>query len=63
MKLNLLKLNDDKASRPSTSQYLHTSIKVEDQYISPSDEPPKNLGNILILHADSEIMLRINAIL
>ena len=50
MKLNLLKLNDDKTellvitSRPSTSQSLHISIKVGDQDISPSEEPPKNLG-------------------
>ena len=52
MKLNLLKLNDDKTevlvitSRPSMSQSLHISIKVGDQYISPSEEPPKNLGVI-----------------
>ena len=52
MKLNLLKLNDDKTellvitSRPSTSQSLHISIKVGDQEISPSEEPPKNLGVI-----------------
>ena len=52
MKLNLLKLNDDKTellvitSRPSTSQSLHISIKVGDQDISPSEEPPKNLGVI-----------------
>ena len=50
MKLNLLKLNDDKTellvitSRPSRSQSLDISIKVGDQYISPSDDPPKNLG-------------------
>ena len=50
MKLNLLKLNDDKTemlvitSRPSTSQSLNISVKVGDQYINPSDEPPKNLG-------------------
>ena len=49
MKLNLLKLNDDKTellvitSRPSRSQSLDISIKVGDQYISPSDDPPKNL--------------------
>ena len=49
MKLNLLKLNGDKTEllvityRPSTSHYLHISIKVGDQYISPSEEPPKNL--------------------
>ena len=52
MKLNLLKLNDDKTemlvitSRPSTSQSLNISVKVGDQYINPSDEPPKNLGVI-----------------
>ena len=52
MKLNLLKLNDDKTellvitSRPSTSQSLHISIKVGDQDISPSEAPPKNLGVI-----------------
>ena len=52
MKLNLLKLNDNKTeilvqtSRPSTSQSLHISIKVGDQDISPSEEPPKNLGVI-----------------
>ena len=52
MKLNLLKLNDDKTellvitSRPSTSQSLHISIKVGDQDISPNEEPPKNLGVI-----------------
>ena len=52
MKLNLLKLNDDKTellvttSRPSTSQSLQISIKVGDQDISPSEEPPKNLGVI-----------------
>ena len=52
MKLNLLKLNDDKTellvitSRPSTSQSLHISIKVGDRDISPSEEPPKNLGVI-----------------
>ena len=46
MKLNLLKLNDDKTellviiSRPRTSQSLRISIKVGDQYISPSEEPP-----------------------
>ena len=49
MKLNLVKLNDDKTellvitSRPSTSQPLHISINVGDQYISPSEEPPNNL--------------------
>ena len=47
-----LKLNDDKtellviASPPSTSQWLHCSIKVGDEYISLSAEPPKNLGVI-----------------
>ena len=52
MKFNLLKLNGDKTellvitSRPSTSQSLHISIKVGDQYISPNEEPPKNLGVI-----------------
>ena len=52
VKLNLLKLNDDKTellvitSRPSTSESLHMSINVGDQYISPSEEPPKNLGVI-----------------
>ena len=52
MKLNLLKLNDDKTellvitSRPSTRQSLHIAIKVGDQDISPSEEPPKNLGVI-----------------
>ena len=52
MRLNLLKLNDDKmellviTSQPSTSQSLHISIKVGDQDISPSEEPPKNLGVI-----------------
>ena len=52
MKLNLLKLNDDKTEllvityRPSTSQSLYISIKVGDQDISPSEEPPKNLGVI-----------------
>ena len=52
MKLNLLKLNDDKTellvitSRPSRSQSLDISIKVGDQYISPSDDSPKNLGVI-----------------
>ena len=52
MKLNLLKVNDDRTeilvitSRPSTSQSLHISIKVGDQDISPSEEPPKNLGVI-----------------
>ena len=52
VKLNLLKLNDDKTellvitSRPSTSESLHISINVGDQYISPSEEPPKNLGVI-----------------
>ena len=57
MKLNLLKLNDDKTellfitSRPSTSQSLHISIKVGNQDISPSEEPPKNLGVIFIIHA------------
>ena len=60
MKLNLLKLNDDKTellvitSRPSTSQSLHISIKVGDQDISPSEEPPKNLGVIF----DSTCSLR-----
>ena len=33
------------------SQSLHISIKVGNQYISPSEEPPKNLGVILILCA------------
>ena len=53
MKLNLLKLNDDKTefllitSRPSRSQSLDISIKVGDQYISPSDDPPENLGVIV----------------
>ena len=62
MKLNLLKLNDDKTellvitSRPSTSQSLHISIKVGDQDIIPSEEPPKNLGVSLILHAAWETM-------
>ena len=52
MKLNLLKLNDDKTEmlvityRPSTSQSLNISVKVGDQYINPSDEPPKKLGVI-----------------
>ena len=52
MKLNLLKLNDDKTellvitSRPSRSQSLDISIKVGDQYISPNDDPPKNFGVI-----------------
>ena len=52
MKLNLLKVNDDKTeilvitSRPCTSQSLHISIKIGDQDISPSEEPPKNLGVI-----------------
>ena len=60
MKLNLLKLNDDKTellvitSRPSRSQSLDISIKVGDQYISPSDDPPKNLGVIF----DSTCSLR-----
>ena len=46
MKLNLLKLTDDKTellvitSRPSRSQSLDISFKVGDQYISPSDDPP-----------------------
>ena len=44
MKLNLLKLNDDKTKLlviiSRTSQSLHISIKVGDQYISPSEEPP-----------------------
>ena len=52
MKLNLLKLNGDKTEllvityRPSTSYSLHISINVGDQYISPSEEPPKNFGVI-----------------
>ena len=60
MKLNLLKLNDDKTellvitSRPSRSQSLDISIKVGDQYISPSDDPPKNLKVIF----DSTCSLR-----
>ena len=60
MKLNPLKLNDDKTellvitSRPSRSQSLDISIKVGDQYISPSDDPPKNLGVIF----DSTCSLR-----
>ena len=58
MKLNLLKLNDDKTelitSRPSRSQSLDISIKVGDQYISPSADPPKNLGVIF----DSTCSLR-----
>ena len=60
MKLNLLKLNDDKTellvitSRPSRSQSLDISIKIGDQYISPSDDPPKNLGVIF----DSTCSLR-----
>ena len=60
MKLNLLKLNDDKmelliiTSRPSTSQSLHISIKFGDQFINPSEEPPKNLGVIF----DSTCSLR-----
>ena len=63
MKLNLLKLNDDKTellvitSRPSTSQSLHISIKVGDQYISPSGEPPKIF---LILRAAWKTMFLIN---
>ena len=60
MKLNLLKLNDDKTgllvitSWPSMSQSLHISIQVGDQDISPSEEPPKNLGVIF----DSTCSLR-----
>ena len=41
-------------SRPSTSQSLHLSIKFGDQYINPSEEPPKNLGVIF----DSTCSLR-----
>ena len=60
MKWNLLKLNDDRTellvitSRPSRSQSLDIPIKVGDQYISPSDDPPKNLGVIF----DSTCSLR-----
>ena len=56
MKLNLLKLNDDKTemlvitSRPSTSQSLNISVKVGDQYINPSDEPPKKPWSYLWFH-------------
>ena len=56
-------LNNDKTellvitSRPSRSQSLDVSIKFGDQYISPSDNPPKKLGVFLMQNADSAIML------
>ena len=52
MKLNLLKLNDDKTellvitSHANISQALDLSIKVGDKYVKPSDDHPKNLGVI-----------------
>ena len=62
MKMNLLKLFDDKTellvktSRPSTSHTLDISIKVDDHYISPSDKPSKKLKVIFVQHAALEIM-------
>ena len=50
MKLNFLKLNDDKTeflvitTKAKTSELLNLHVKVGDQPISPSDTPPKNLG-------------------
>ena len=49
---NFLKLNDDKTelliitTREELSKTLDISIKVGDQSISPSDDPPRNLGVI-----------------
>ena len=49
---NFLKLNDDKAelliikTREELSKISDISIKVGDQSISPSDDPPRNLGLI-----------------
>ena len=60
MKSNFLKLNDDKTevlvitSRQSVSDSLSISIKVGDQYIPPSDTPPRNLGVIF----DSSLSLK-----
>ena len=54
---NFLKLNDDKTelliitTREELSKISDISIKVGDQSISPSDDPPRNLGVIFILHA------------
>ena len=52
---NFLKLNDDKTELLVITTYKelskisekHVSIKVGDQSISPSDDPPRNLGVIL----------------
>ena len=52
MNENFLKLNDDKTelliitTREELSKISDTSIKVGDQSISPSDNPPRNLGVI-----------------
>ena len=49
---NVLKLNDDKTellvitTRDELSKISYISIKVGDQSISPSDDPPRNLGVI-----------------
>ena len=59
MKLNLLNLNDDKTEllvityRPSRDPTLDVSIKVGDQQISPSDDPPMNIG---VVHYNDVIM-------
>ena len=47
---NLLKLNDDKTelivitTSSNTSQYQHIGINIGDSLITPSSEPPRNLG-------------------
>ena len=64
MNLNVLKPNGDKTemlvitSRPcKQGQSLDVSIKVGDQYLCPSDDPPKNLGVVFNRHAASEVIL------
>ena len=52
MKNNLLKLNDDKTelliitSREDISKKLNISICIGDHSVTPSDDPPRNLGEI-----------------
>ena len=52
MKNNLLKLNDDKTelliitSREDISKKLNISICIGDHSVTPSDDPPRNLGVI-----------------
>ena len=57
---NFLKLNDDKTelliitTREELSKISDISIKVGDQSISPSDDPPRNLGVIFDISMDQQ---------